>query len=443
MNTNVEFRISRKSLLLTSLLVVVLVSSLFVCVFVMNGFSGASLENAVHVKNEAELKNAINNAPDGKPITIALDNDITLTSYEEQSYTYNYQVAALIIPADKDITLTSNRSNGFYKLIGAVETENHMDTILVGGGGILRLDGIIVTHKNGFLGRGVHIQSIGSDGVLYLYSGEISGNTVKSPFSGGGVSNVGTFIMSGGKISGNTAGHSDGGVYTGGTFVMTGGEISGNTAGSCGGGVGTGYYGSFTMSGGIISDNTAMYGGGGVYLDIFSDCVLFGGEIFGNKAFDRGGGVFNSGASSFIVSGGTIFDNSAEEGGGVYHGGEFFTMSGGRITGNSAILGGGVYVHNNFEFNGQGGVISDNTATDKGNNIYPNDDGGGSSNGGGLRSGGNGGTSNGNGEGTFVGDGFSLRDISLICVGVVVGVVVVVLFFAFKKEVKGAKEKIM
>jgi hypothetical protein len=96
----VSFRCKSFTLCLT----LVLVSSLFVCTSV-NGVSGAFLENAVHVKNEDELKNAIANTPIGESIIIALDNDIILTSYNEQNYTYNYQVAALVIPANKDITL--------------------------------------------------------------------------------------------------------------------------------------------------------------------------------------------------------------------------------------------------------------------------------------------------------------------------------------------------
>ena len=95
------FRVSRSwSLLFVSLLVVVLFSSLLVGIF-MNGTNGASVENAVHVKNENELKNAINNAS-SKEVIIALDNDITLTE-------------TLKISTNKDITLTSNKPNSFYK----------------------------------------------------------------------------------------------------------------------------------------------------------------------------------------------------------------------------------------------------------------------------------------------------------------------------------------
>jgi len=65
--------VSRKFLLLTSVLIIVLASSLSVCVS-LNGSSGTSLENAIYVSNEAELRNAISNA--AKPAVIVLDKDI-------------------------------------------------------------------------------------------------------------------------------------------------------------------------------------------------------------------------------------------------------------------------------------------------------------------------------------------------------------------------------
>jgi len=58
-------KVSCKSLFLASLLIVVLTASLFVCMF-MDYSSAASLEAVVHVKNETELKDAINNAPNDK-----------------------------------------------------------------------------------------------------------------------------------------------------------------------------------------------------------------------------------------------------------------------------------------------------------------------------------------------------------------------------------------
>jgi len=64
------------------LLIVVLAISLFIYIFATNDSSEISSENTIHVKNETELKNAINNTPNNKAITIALDNDIALITYE-------------------------------------------------------------------------------------------------------------------------------------------------------------------------------------------------------------------------------------------------------------------------------------------------------------------------------------------------------------------------
>jgi hypothetical protein len=60
--------------------------------------------------------------------------------------------------------------------------------------------------------------------------------------------------MSGGEISGNTAGTNGGGVLlaTSGTFTMTGGVISGNTAGGNGNGVRRDS-GNFNLNGGAVA----------------------------------------------------------------------------------------------------------------------------------------------------------------------------------------------
>jgi hypothetical protein len=120
-----------------------------------------------------------------------------------------------------------------------------------------------------------------------MNGGEISDNstTVYSSIDsyGGGVYiSSGSFTMSGGTISDNSANFSansyGGGVYvSGGSFTMSNGTISDNsaisfTANSYGGGVCVSG-GSFTMSGGTISGNSATSsssfsscGGGGVYV---------------------------------------------------------------------------------------------------------------------------------------------------------------------------------
>ena len=68
-------------------------------------------------------------------------------------------------------------------------------------------------------------------------------------FNGGGVYSEGTFIMKGGKISGNTA-YMGGGVCNGynSIFIMEGGEVSGNIVRLNGGGVRNNEHCTFTMT---------------------------------------------------------------------------------------------------------------------------------------------------------------------------------------------------
>jgi hypothetical protein len=160
-------------------------------------------------------------------------------------------------------------------------------------------------------------------GTLELKNGTINGNylTSVSYSAGGGVYVYnGTFIMSGGTISGNTVSDENndhgygGGVYVAsGTFTMSGGTISGNTAigfqagnfGGRGGGVYmTGSSAAFTMYGGTISGNTARNGvgnnstgysrGGGVFMDSGTFRIVTG-TIYGSDAGSSSNTVANSG----------------------------------------------------------------------------------------------------------------------------------------------------
>jgi hypothetical protein len=93
----------------------------------------------------------------------------------------------------------------------------------------------------------------------------ITGNINTTGFGGGVSVNLeGTFIMNGGTISDNTA-FFGGGVYVGGgngraVFNMNGGNITSNIAAEgSGGGVAVMTNGTFNLSGGEISGNTAPY----------------------------------------------------------------------------------------------------------------------------------------------------------------------------------------
>ena len=391
------------------LFVLMLVSSCFVPMFSDVSPFALGASNTV-VSNEMELKVAINNAPLNVSVVIAFDRDITITN-------------PLEILEGKDITLTSTATGGdeFYKLtcLKAAPEGHFYNTILVRPGGILRLDGVIVTHELGSAGCGVSVY-----GTLIMYSGEISGNTCS------GVDNSGIFELYGGKISGNTA-VNGGGVHNSGFFKMFGGEISGNTANAYGGGVYNNcrnfdiLKSGFILFDGIISNNHADSEGGGVYSQ-GSQITMLGGTISYNTASNIGGGVsfrdsFVEKFCSFELSGGVISSNTAKHsGGGVSNIQGIFTMSGGKISKNTIShdgYGGGVSNYRGT-FKLSGGAISSNTASKGGNDVYNKDS-----------------------EVYY----FGVKEGVIYCVSIVFvlfGVVVAVMSFMFKKRRKLCGRKI-
>ena len=158
------------------------------------------------VENEDQLIEAVQNAPDDSTsYIIELNEDISLTG-------------SLNIPSGKNITLISG-PNGPFALIGT----NGEETIVVEGKLTLGTspksqNGIIVTHNENDLGRGV---TVDNGGALILNCGEISGNTAdESDYSGGGVfANEGSFDMFGGAISNNTVLYINSATYGGGVSV--------------------------------------------------------------------------------------------------------------------------------------------------------------------------------------------------------------------------------
>jgi len=166
------------------------------------------------------------------------------------------------------------------------------------GGGIYAIGGTInifggEIRENTAEGVGGGI--FGSNGtIITMYGGEIIYNRVEGGFSGGGgvylraTSRPSYFFMHGGLIANNSSNWLGGGVGLSHntSMVMTGGVITGNSAGR-GGGVQVSRFAMFTASGGTISNNTAGMGGaiGGVgffgsfsmgEITIGSDVIFYG-----------------------------------------------------------------------------------------------------------------------------------------------------------------------
>ena len=153
---------------------------------------------------------------------------------------------------------------------------------------------------------------------LTMTGGSIQNNKAASDLSafGGAVAILGTpensmdltneFIMTGGTISGNTAGY--------------GGAISAYAAARYWNG-----NASVKISGNAeITQNIGRNGGGAIALwtnkaDNYTSTVeMSGGTISGNKTLSKGGGVFLYGkGDSFYMTDGKISDNEAKQGGGI------------------------------------------------------------------------------------------------------------------------------
>ena len=141
------------------------------------------------VDSWSALQDSIDRAEDGEIITLsgdlkALDTDAEIT-----------------IPAGKRLTLDLN-GHVLDSAMNPRQTERKRCVIKIREGAMLTL------------------RDSGGSGVL---TGGFHDN-------GGGVWNLGTLIMEGGCVTGNTALESGGGVANYGTMVLTGGSVQGNTA---------------------------------------------------------------------------------------------------------------------------------------------------------------------------------------------------------------------
>jgi hypothetical protein len=148
------------------------------------------------------------------------------------------------------------------------------------------------------------------------------GNPRTSPFTGGGIRNVGTLTLEDTIIRDNY-GSAGGGIYNEGTLTLINSTISHN--GSLGGGdtylecnTGGGMKiltGTVTLINSTISDNESRGKGGGVHVACSGILVLQNSTVSGNFSSESGGGIYINGVGDFTNS--TISNNSGYTVGGV------------------------------------------------------------------------------------------------------------------------------
>ena len=112
--------------------------------------------------------------------------------------------------------------------------------------------------------------------------------------------------------------------------------------------------------------------GGSIRIGAYTNATLYGGTLTGNTVSRDGGAVSVTGRNSgFTMQGGTITGNSASAGGGIHATSGSVTINGGVISNNRATNnGGGIYASSGAKFHLNGGEIQNNVATEAGGGVY-------------------------------------------------------------------------
>ena len=210
-----------------------------------------------------------------------------------------------------------------------------------------------VTLQNGEFADKACVVIKGSDSAFNMYGGVIE-NCSRAVTA----ESEATFNMSmpGGEIRNCVSKNNEGGGVhvSNATFVMSGGTISGCSAGA-GGGLYATYSSKITINKGTISECSASEGGG-LYVD-GSTLTIEGGTISGCTASGAGmGGGLCAYNSIITIGGGTIKNNKAIYGGGVALNNSWinpitnWTVIGNEAyktkSGNNGGIGGGIYLDN-------------------------------------------------------------------------------------------------
>ncbi len=211
-----------------------------------------------------------------------------------------------------------------------------------------------VTLQNGEFADKACVVIKGSDSAFNMYGGVIEKCSRAVTAESEATFNM---SMPGGEIRNCVSKNNEGGGVhvSNATFVMSGGTISGCSAGA-GGGLYATYSSKITINKGTISECSASEGGG-LYVD-GSTLTIEGGTISGCTASDAGmGGGLCAYNSIITIGGGTIENNKAIYGGGVALNNSWINpITNWKVIGNEAYqtksgsgnggIGGGIYLDN-------------------------------------------------------------------------------------------------
>jgi len=183
-----------------------------------------------------------------------------------------YKDQAVVIPANKTITLTSEAGE-LYSIM-QMSTNRHLEVY-----GSLAIKN--VTLDGNSAGGGIQVGDLAkSSGTLIMAAGATIQNCYTSGAGGGVLVDDGAFTMAGGKIANNYAvggaANGGGGVAINiGSFTMTGGLIDNNKCTNSGGGVWVSQNGTYAVSGGDITNNQSINGnGGGIFTVTYGNLTV-------------------------------------------------------------------------------------------------------------------------------------------------------------------------
>jgi len=319
-----------------------------------------SLREAVQLANSVTLSNVITFDP-------SLNGGTILLTQGELPITQALSIDATALPTGVTIDASGNdptpeENNGDGSRIFNIDDGNRASNSPVTISG-LTLTGGDVQRSGG---------AIRSQESLTITSSTISGNSARS---GGGVSAVGNLTVTSSTILGNSAG-SGGGVLAYGDLTVTSSTISANSADREGGGIRA--HGDLTVTSSTISGNSADREGGGIRFGNnygFSRNVTIAlSTISGNSSGQDGGGLssWSNTGTNVTIESSTFSDNSADrDGGGIFNsssgmgGGADLSIAHSTISHNWAQHnGGGVWTFGNLTVTSS--TISGNTAEESG-----------------------------------------------------------------------------
>ncbi len=299
-------------------------------------------------------------------ITLILSN-LELTNGNHYHGGAIYNQGNLYIDNCNVTNSTSSYGGGIYNsgtltVVDSTITDNTLNFGYINGGGGIYNDGGTVTVINSTISNNTGIANGGGGGILNkgnltVIDSTITGNNL---YSGAGIYNIDTCIVTGSVIQNNSASYG-GGICNTGTLTVISSTFKYNTATSyCGGAI----YNekNLIVTGSTFTNNTADYEGGAIFNrdnatvtdSIFtsnnattnggaiytSDSLTVAGSNFSNNTAENGGAIYND--YHLIVNNSTFFRNTAREGGAISSEGDI-TMHFNRIVENSAEYGSAIY----------------------------------------------------------------------------------------------------